>query len=219
MDAKVVVDGTKGEQPLPQFSVMLPKDGPITSWSPASVAVFSVGLYPEAWAKLERTGNLGALSAALHQILCDTPPNAKVDQKWSEFCTTITPVWQNARASGGGDWSCSTRLSDWSRSILARVAMAGPGRSIRAFERRLKRWSTQSRQSLKSYSDMENLHRLSALNAGVDAAALVNDAGYSDQSHMVRAVRRATGFSPVQLNRHIEMEEAFWCYRLLGERF
>ena len=48
---------------------------------------------------------------------------------------------------------------------------------------------------------------------------LAGDAGYSDQSHMGRAVRRATGFSPARLNRMIESEESFWCYRLLGQRF
>jgi hypothetical protein len=36
---------------------------------------------------------------------------------------------------------------------------------------------------------------------------------------MGRAVKRATGFSPGQINRLIATEEPFWCYRLLGERF
>ena len=60
---------------------------------------------------------------------------------------------------------------------------------------------------------------LAVHNADTDLASLATDAGYSDQSHMGRAVRGATGFSPAQLNRHIETEEAFWCYRLIGERF
>jgi AraC-like DNA-binding protein len=51
------------------------------------------------------------------------------------------------------------------------------------------------------------------------AAGLTTEAAFSDQSHMGRAVRRATGFSPAHLNRVIATEEAFWCYRLLGERF
>jgi len=38
-------------------------------------------------------------------------------------------------------------------------------------------------------------------------------------SHMGRVVRQTTGYSPAQLNRLIETDEAFWCYRLLGEHF
>lgn len=90
---------------------------------------------------------------------------------------------------------------------------------MRAIERRLKRWSSQSRQSLKFYSDIENLHMLSVNNADAKLAGLASDAGYSDQSHMGRAVQRATGFSPAHLNQLIKTQEAFWCYRLLGERF
>jgi len=50
-------------------------------------------------------------------------------------------------------------------------------------------------------------------------AELAAEAGFADQSHLGRALKRATGFSPVSLNRKIATEEPFWCYRLLGERF
>ena len=69
------------------------------------------------------------------------------------------------------------------------------------------------------YAAFENLHRLSVERPDEPLAMLAGDAGYSDQSHMGRAVRRATGFSPARLNRMIESEESFWCYRLLGQRF
>lgn len=215
--------GTSNAKPsisLPKFSVMPPNDGPISSWSPGPVAVLSVGFYPEAWAKLEQNGALDVVSAALSKAFPGVPPENPIDPNWSEFCNALSPIWQDTRTIGGlSDWSGTTRLSDWSRSILSRVALAGAGRSIRSLERGLKRWSTQSRQSLKFYSDMENLHRISVVNSDVDLAGMASDAGYSDQSHMGRAVRRATGFSPAQLNKKIETDEAFWCYRLLGERF
>jgi hypothetical protein len=139
---------------------------------------------------------------------------------WADFTKALIPLWEEARATQGlAGWSGSLRLNDWSRSILARAALAGPGRSLRAFERRLKRWTQQSKQSLKFYSDIENLHQLSTEKSNTTLAEMAFDAGYADQSHMGRAVRRATGFSPAQLNRRIEKDEAFWCYRLLGERF
>ncbi len=63
------------------------------------------------------------------------------------------------------------------------------------------------------------LRHVAQNSAGGPLSEIAIDAGYADQSHMGRAVRRATGFSPARLNRAIENEEAFWCYRLFGERF
>ena len=60
------------------------------------------------------------------------------------------------------------------------------------------------------------LHAADPSTPPVDLAV---EAGFADQSHMGRDLKRATGFSPVQLNQRILQNEAFWCYRLLGERF
>jgi hypothetical protein len=206
--------------PLPQFSVTPPQDTPTTSWSPGPVAVVSVAFYPEAWSKLEDVMAVETVQNALSKAFQKNRSDADVQQCWAAFCDAVQPVWQASRAKGGlDDWAGSTRLSDWSRSLVSRVALAGPGRSVRAFERRLKRWSNQSRKSLKFFSDFENLHRRVVEGDTSNLAGLATESGYSDQSHMGRAVRRATGFSPAQLNRNIESDEAFWCYRLLGERF
>jgi AraC-like DNA-binding protein len=45
-------------------------------------------------------------------------------------------------------------------------------------------------------------------------ADVAADNGYADQSHLCRATRRITGFSPETLREGIEREEAFWAYRL-----
>jgi AraC-like DNA-binding protein len=66
---------------------------------------------------------------------------------------------------------------------------------------------------------VEEVHRLVNADPTTKPAELAAEAGFSDQSHMGRALKRATGFAPVQLNEKIATEEAFWCYRLLGERF
>ena len=86
-------------------------------------------------------------------------------------------------------------------------------------ERRLKRWTGHSRQALEFFAQVDQLHGLAHHAKNLTAAEIAHDGAYSDQAHMGRAVKRATGFSPVRLNRLIETEEAFWCYRLLGERF
>jgi len=48
---------------------------------------------------------------------------------------------------------------------------------------------------------------------------VATDAGYSDQSHMGRHVRAQKGFTPAELMRRFESDEASWSYRLMGERY
>ena len=93
------------------------------------------------------------------------------------------------------EWSQAARLSAWSRGLVTRFALAGRGKSLRAVEQRIKRWTGQTLRSLAFYAAFEDLHRLSV------------QAGNESLADLAR------------LNRLIETEEAFWCYRLLGERF
>jgi len=48
-----------------------------------------------------------------------------------------------------------------------------------------------------------------------DLAATAADAGFADQSHMGRDVRRVTGISPGHLIELMRSEESFGLYRLL----
>jgi len=48
---------------------------------------------------------------------------------------------------------------------------------------------------------------------------IATDAGYSDQSSMGWHVLAQTGFTPIELMRTFESDEAFWSYRLMGERY
>ncbi len=111
------------------------------------------------------------------------------------------------------------RVAEWARALVTKAALSGPGRSLRSLERRIKRSSGQTQRTLKFFADFENLHRVVRQNPGGALADIAYASGYADQSHMGRAVRRATGFTPAQLNSAIQNEEPFWCYRLLGERF
>lgn len=212
------LDALRRAPSLPKLSITPPSGTPITSWSAGEIYAISVAFYPDALDKLRRA--VPDLSDELeHAFLAfgAQPPS----QGWHVFCETLTPLWQTAR--GGPDGTLApnapARLSDWARALVARAAMAGPGQSIRSLERRLKRWSGQTRRSLDFYANFENLGALRQKNQDLPLAALAQDAGFADQSHMGRAVRRATGFSPAELNRRIENDEAFWCYRVLGERF
>src|SRR5215475_4364390 len=47
----------------------------------------------------------------------------------------------------------------------------------------------------------------------VNWASIAAEAGYADQSHLCRELRRYTGFSPQQLWRCLPNEEDLWVYK------
>ncbi|MEP5153126.1 helix-turn-helix domain-containing protein [Planktotalea sp.] len=201
---------------LERVSVRPIQDTPLSSWSPAGTKALTLGLYPDAWLSLGGDLEYQAVPMALHTALeefADAPTPAR---GWEAFCANLAPVWAQQRAS---TWRGTTLISDWIRSMITRSALTGAGQSLRSIERRTKRLSGQTRRTLEFFSAMESLQKIAYKNQDMPLADIAYEAGYSDQSHMGRAVRRATGFSPAQLNHAIQTEEAFWCYRLLGERY
>lgn len=203
-------------KPLPSIFAYGPTDHPTSSCALGPVMALTVGIYHDAWLRLggDREYSItptGLTKALEHFAACDNP-----EKGWDAFCEILDPIWKELRPTA----SKSTQgIADWTQSVVTRAALSGPGQSLRSFERRLKRFSGQTRRTLSFYNSLENLHMISQQNSSNPLADIALEAGYSDQSHMGRAVRRATGFSPAHLNRAIKTEEAFWCYSLLGERF
>lgn len=201
---------------LPRSSVMAPQDVPVSSWSEGSVVALTVGVYPDAWRTLGGDKAYEAMLPVFDQALESYCAESNAADGWVRFCTTLESVWGDARPQG---WQPVARIADWSKALATRAALSGAGRSVRSIERRIMRYSGHTQRNLAFYSAFEKLHECAKNAAGQPLAEIAIDAGYSDQSHMGRAVRRATGFSPAQLNKAIDSEEPFWCYRLLGERF
>ena len=205
------------DQPaLQRLTVTGPTDLPMTSWAAGGVRATTFAFYPDAWRQLGGAKDYSDIPASIAGAIDRFEAAGNSNAGWAAFCNHLTPIWAKSRAAS---WPGAAGISDWTRSLTARVALSTRGRSLRAFERRLKRLSGHSRRTLAFHAAFENLHRISRRHAGEPLAEIAAEAGYADQSHMGRAVRRATGFSPAYLNRAIETEEAFWCYRLLGERF
>lgn len=103
------------------------------------------------------------------------------------------------------------------QNLALKAVAGGHGDSLRQVERRIKRWSGQSMQALRRVSRAEStFHRVRReMEAGeVLWSALAQDAGYADQAHLCRETRRVTGFSPEELRRRIDTDEAFWAYRV-----
>ena len=114
------------------------------------------------------------------------------------------------------------RLKDWSRSLASRAAFSGPGRSSRRIARRIRSWTGLSERDLRGLGHAEQLYRElheAAGNGGINWAEVAAAAGFADQAHMIRQMRRSSGFTPEQLRQKARSDEAFWGYRLLGEYF
>ena len=206
-------------KPLPALFVTLPQTRPTVSWSPGDVLALTVGFYPDAWLKLGASLSLADLPGSLSKVF-ESIVVSDLHCGWDGFCNALQPTWDERRSNGGlPDWPGSSRLSDWSRHLLTRIAMTSASRSVRTVERRMNFWTNRSKRQLEQYAAVEDLHRRVVKSSDTALADLAVQAGFSDQSHMGRMVLRTTGFSPAKLNRLIDTAEPFWCYRLLGERF
>lgn len=213
-------EALRQSDPQPRVFVSLPQPGPIVSWSPGAVRAVTIGFFPNAWLKMGGALNKTVLPSAIGAAADAFFSREDVDAGWASLCQLLAEVWKGNKADMSlPQWRGGARLTDWVRHVLLQSAMSGPGRSVRAMERRLKRWTGHSKQSLEFFAQIDQLHELAHQAKNQTAAEIAYDGAYSDQAHMGRAVKRATGFSPMRLNRLIETEEAFWCYRLLGERF
>lgn len=200
----------------PGSFVMGPQNAPVTSWAAGEVTAVSIGFYHDAWLRLGGDPNFQEVPESLATALKALGSSDQPESGWSAFCAALSPVWAAIRPS---DWLAATGIADWARAAVTRAILPPAGNSIRSIERRIRRLSGQSKRTLEFFATFEELHRLSRRQAGRSLAGLAQEAGYADQSHMGRAVRRASGFSPARLNAAIENEEPFWCYRLFGERF
>lgn len=217
-DRIVSLDDLRKTAAAPRLLFQPPHSQPHMSWSPGPILAKTIAFFPDAWQQLG-----GSLDG--------TPPSAiisvisRLDAKplrtaWPVFWKEMEAIWANRDHHDRRlDWVGSARLKDWTYHVSTQLAQTGPGRSLRSAQRRLRRWTGQSRQTLAFFAQVEEVHRLVNADPTTKPAELAAEAGFSDQSHMGRALKRATGFAPVQLNEKIATEEAFWCYRLLGERF
>ncbi len=206
-----------------------PQRQPTTSWNPGPIHAMIVVFYPDAMAALtgmdvSQTRDQivpvdTVFDGSLLTLCSDIMRPGSDDERFQRIQDRLEPLWQRARPPGH---AVSHMLQDWSRALALRAATSGTGRSVRQIERRIRSWTGQSRRDLLNNARTERLFALSVAARGNDKtslAQLATDAGYADQSHMTRHIRRETGFPPEQLKYLIETDEAFWCYRLVAERF
>jgi AraC-like DNA-binding protein len=111
----------------------------------------------------------------------------------------------------------SLRYAEWAQALAVRAATSATGRSLRQIERRVKAWAGVPMRELRAVSRAERAFlavAASDTSTTVNWADIAADTDYADQSHLCRETRRLSGFSPEELRRRMQTEEAFWPYRL-----
>ena len=214
---------------IDQITFSGPSTKPTISWNPAQVRALTIGFFPNAWQTLsgirvkdyiDQTLPLqnvvhGPLLKAAQSILNPTRQGEEFDQ----FEKLIARLWAQNRPRST---FIPHNFSDWASALITNVSMSQTGKSLRQLQRRLKNLAGLSRRDINAHMRAEELFvkfATSTKNTTPPLSRLALEAGYADQSHMGRDVRRITGNSPAQITKLIATQERYWCYRLLEQYY
>ena len=216
---------------LPGLAFAGPQLRPPISWNPGETYAVTIAFQPDAFSAmtgLDLSPFAGRIVPAevLPQPMLkscrsffDAVRREGVEKGLSVLEDEIAIMWAGARPAGTRPMRWR---KDWSRSLAVRAALTDVGRSARQTARRVKSWTGVSQRDLQGLGHTEQLYAKlhEAIQKGdVDWAGLAAASGFADQPHMIRQMRRHTGFTPEQLRQSARNDEAFWCYRLLGQYF
>jgi len=217
---------------LPDLAFSGAQLGPVISWNSGEIYTMTIMFYPDAFSTMTAldlspfTGRIVPAQGALPPPILlpcrdffDAARREGVDKGYAALEDRIEMMWAAMRPAGSRPMQW---IKDWSRGLARRAALTGPGRSTRQIARRVKSWTGVSRRDLQGLGHTEQLYaRLHAAirNDDINWAGLAAASGFADQAHMIRQMRRHTGFTPERLLQSAANEEAFWCYRLLGQYF
>ena len=216
---------------FPRLACFGPQLGPLVSWNPGETYAITIAFYPDAFSAMTGTdlSQFKERMASAEEVLppsmlelCrdffDVVQREGAERAWSVLEDKIESLWTGTRPGTRP----MTWVTDWSRSLALKAARTGLGRSTRQVARRVKSWTGVSQRDLRGLGHTEQLYAKlheAIQNGDVDWAGLAAASGFADQAHMIRQMRRHTGFTPEQLRQSAGSDEAFWGYRLLGEYF
>lgn len=130
----------------------------------------------------------------------------------------IAPRWQALQGRSGSAPSLQQLGRHWVERLAKQAHDWRRAASPRQVERRIKSSSGRSLREWQSLVRTEGVFfaARARYEAGqpFDWAALAQDEGFADQSHLVRSVRRITGFTPTEFAERYVQDESFWLYRL-----
>ena len=205
-----------------RFVLAGPHTAPTISFNDGPVHALMLMLQPDA---VYRLTGIAASSLVNRMIDAETV----LPEPWIGLCHAVqTAPDDDARLRALEDffrprWAAadarraSGRYTDWVEGLALHAATTSAGRSLRQVERRIKQWAGLPLRELQAIARSERtfFQVLEAAGEGrIDWAEVAAEGGYADQSHLCRASRRVTGFSPAELRRRVEHDETFWAYRV-----
>lgn len=209
------VSEIRARPPLPSYFVTLPKGAPTVSWSDGPVQIISLCFYPDGWAL--RSPDMKLDNILQQSFSADIDPQ----QCWDICCASLRGHFATDPRLADHSNRAGTHaltIADWAKSRAEIAALSGIGRGVRSVERRLLRMTGHTRRALSFFARLDSLSRIARQAKGQQLGDIALAAGFADQSHMGRVLRRATGFSPARLGQAVATEEASWFFRLLGQR-
>ncbi|KQQ86842.1 AraC family transcriptional regulator [Massilia sp. Leaf139] len=130
----------------------------------------------------------------------------------------LTRRWQALQGRDSDGASLRQLGRHWVERLAFQASQWARVHSPRHVERRIKSFSGRSLREWNSLVRTEGLFFAARerFDAGLpfDWAALAQDEGFTDQAHMIRTVKRITGFSPTEFADRFAADESFWMYRL-----
>ncbi len=205
---------------LPKLVFSGPSRLPPVSWSAGAVHAISIGLYPDALSALgvqarDYMDAVLPVEDVLPEAVCRTLEQVQEGEGelFQRVECALASVFESASYSGS-----AMSMNQWLTHLRTRLACSRAGIGLRQMQRQIKRWAGQSHRDLELYVRAERAFALVQSHDAPVWSDIALQAGYSDQSHFGREVKRVSGFAPAQLARRMQVDEAFWMYRLLGER-
>ncbi len=134
----------------------------------------------------------------------------------------ISSRWDNMHHTSNPAQSLQYAGRKWVGRLALQAKLWHDSRSLRQVQRSIK---AMSGRSLREWQLLVSTEKVffdvaqddpKVLN-NLDWAALALDAGFSDQAHLTRTVKRITGFPPAEFARRFVEDESFWIYRLWNQ--
>jgi len=225
------IDGSvvrlSGQQSTPERIVFCgPQTHPVVARHRGPLRVFILLLAPDAFYSLTNIGadrylnRMCPMASVLDdswQAMAAEVLRASTDEKRMSLVEEfLEPRWRAVLSRDRAlAWGPAQRHGEWSRAAISRAATIAEGRSRRQRERHMRSMTGWSARALRSLARVEYALLIAARSAQshINWAGVAAEAGYADQSHLCRELRRYTGLSPQQLWCRMPNEQALWVYR------
>ena len=137
--------------------------------------------------------------ATMLRIIKHHFPNKNHPQNSEKNLQYVGRLWVESLISQAESWESSLSPRQVERKIKA-----ASGRSLREWQQLVRTEEVFFKVAQDKQKSLKN----------VDWSSLAIDMGFSDQAHLIRAVKRITGFPPAEFTRRFIQDESFWIYRL-----